>query len=506
VLRRYCTVCHSQRNLAEVDISGGLALDNYDAVVKNKKPLLLPGKSKDSLMMQLVLTDNPEKRMPLGVNPLPPEAITVLRTWIDSGAKEGTKPADDSGTTIVTTPSARTRKLDVTLTTTAVPPPMALGPGAPAVLKVSMKVGPLSPVAAVVFSPDGKLLATGTHGRVAIWDLQTVKPVKVLTNVLGAVNDLRFSPDGKLLAVGGGQPSAKGDLRLYRVSDWKLLGTLSGHTDVVSGIAFSPDGKLLVSASFDKTVRIWDVNTRQTLQTFTGHSDFVYAAAFIGPKGDIVASVSKDRSMKLFETATGKPKLTSSDRDQDAIALAVHPDGKTAVVSGLEPGLSWWNTQTGERLRTQAGHGVAVYELCFSRDGSVVASAGGDGTVRLWNGSSGAPLRTATVGSLCYAVALSPDAKVVATGSFDGLVRLFETTTGRPLLTLVSLAPEKDATDWLALTPEGYAASSPNLATWATWRMGTAEVKSDAVWKALTKPDMLAKAARGETVPAVFGK
>src|SRR5207245_5187971 len=142
------------------------------------------------------------------------------------------------------------------------------------------KVGPLPPVAAVAFSPDGKLLVSGTYGQVTVWDLATAHPEKVLTNVLGAVNDLRFSPDGKLLAVAGGQPSAKGDLRLYQVEDWKLVASLGGHEDDVASVAFHPDGKHLASASFDKTVRIWNLTTHKTEQILTGHSDFVYAVAY----------------------------------------------------------------------------------------------------------------------------------------------------------------------------------------------------------------------------------
>jgi DNA-binding beta-propeller fold protein YncE len=500
VLRKHCTVCHNEKRVAEVDISGGLALDSYEGVAKRpKRAVIQAGKSAESKLVKLLLVSDENKRMPQGAPPLPEETIALIRRWIDDGAKEGTKPA--SAEVVETnTETVRTRKLDVILPTNAIPPAGVLGPDKPAKLELALKVGPLSPIAAVTFSPDGKLLAVGSYGLVTIWDLEKGQPAKTLTSVLGAVNCLRFSPDGQTLAVAGGQPSAKGEVRLFKVGDWSLVAALPGHTDVVSCVAFTADGKQLATASFDKTVRLWDTATHKLQKTLTGHSDFVYSVAF-SPDGQWLVSASKDRTVKMVETATGKSLLTFSGMDQDVLTVAVSPDGKQIVSSGLEPPMCWWNPKTGERVRRQNGHGVAVHEVCFSKDGKRIASAGADRTVRLWASDTGNVQQTINVGSIVYAVALTPDGQRVAVGSADGLVRLYD-TAGRHLVTLLSLPPAGEQHDWLAIAPEGYANGSDPLIGLGQWRMGSKGVDAKPVWNALRQVEAVGKANRGETLSA----
>jgi hypothetical protein len=503
VLRKHCTVCHNPRQAKEPEVSGGLRLDTYEAVLRWKeknKELVKPGKSAGSLLIQVVTTTDSEKRMPLGVKPLPGETIALLRRWVDGGAREGVRPKD-AGTAAAVIPARRRRKLDVTLATTLVPDRSAFASQPRGPLSLTLPIGPLAPVAALAYSPDGKTLAAGAYGRVTVWDLGAARPARVLSNVLGAVNVLRFSPDGKLLCVGGGQPSAKGDLRLFDTADWKLRATLGGHDDVVASVDFRHDGKKLASASFDRTVRVWDLATLKTERTLTMHSDFVHAIAY-SPDGKYLASASKDRAVRLTEADTGKGVFTFADREQDVLAVAYSRDGKGVVASGLEPALSWWNTATGARLRSAGGHRGAVHELTFSRDGKLLASAGEDGTVKLWNGSTGALMRSASAGSLVYACALSPDGKTAAAGSFDGLVRLYDTATGTPRGQLLSVPGAAEKASWLALAPGGYAAAEEALAAQARWRMAGREVPAEAVWKALGKPELVAKALRGEAVPA----
>ena len=495
VLRRHCTICHNTKNLKEVDVSGGIALDSY-AATKDAK-LMQPGKAKTSLLLAILLHPKEEKRMPKDADPLPEATVELLRRWIDAGAKEGLPPTET--TQAPHPPRAIRRKfLDVVLPTAAVPPRGIIGKGQPSRLELVLPVGPLPPVTALAFSGDGKWLVSGVYGRVVIWDVNTGKPVQRLTNVLGAVNDLKFSPDGKLLAVAGGQPSARGELRLFDTATWQLQATLGGHTDVVYGVAFSPDGKKLASASFDKTVRLWDMTTHKATLTYGEHSDFVYGVAFSND-GKWVISASKDKSLKRFSATTGEADLTFSGSNEDVTTVVMHPGGQRMVSGSLDGNVSVWEPGSAQRVRNQFGHRFGVHEATFSKDGKFLATAGADGTVRLWQGESAAPLRNIPVGSATYAVAFSPDGKRVATGSFDGLTRLWDVATGRSLAVLLEV-PHDGKPVWIALTPEGYLHFGGDLVP--QWRMGSERTSANTLTP-LQQATLVAQALRGQAVPAV---
>jgi WD40 repeat protein len=112
------------------------------------------------------------------------------------------------------------------------------------------------------FSPDGKLLAAGFGDlTIRLWDVNTGKQVAVFKHPPDQIGHLAFSADGKMLATGFREYRTKKSesICLFGVATGAQLATLSGHTGPISCVAFSPDGTLLASASYDRTIKLWDI-------------------------------------------------------------------------------------------------------------------------------------------------------------------------------------------------------------------------------------------------------
>ncbi|VTR97108.1 c-type cytochrome domain-containing protein [Tuwongella immobilis] len=500
LLRKHCTVCHSERHRDDFDVSAGLVLDTPEAIraggQSGKVPVVTPGKGASSLLVTILREKNPKRRMPLDADPLSDADADLLRRWIDAGLPLGTPPAVTAMATPGTTPR-RLRKRDVTFTT-KMPVPKKLAP-TPAMLAMKLPIGPLAPVTAVNFSIDGKRLAVGSYGRVVIWDTTTGQPIQTLTNLLGAVNDLRFSPDGTLLAIAGGQPSARGEIRLVSTADWKPKGTLGGHLDTVAAVAFHPKGAQLASVSFDRTVRLWDLATMQVQRVMKDHSDSVHAVAY-DPQGTVLVTASKDRTLRLWDLTTGKSKLTLSGMEQDVLAVTVSGDGQRIFSSGMEPQMHVWNAQTGERIGKVAGHSISVDEIARSATAEVIASVGADQTLRLWNPKTGAATKSIPLESRAYAVGVSPDGTLAAVGGVDGTVRLVKLAESRVLLTLV-MVPAAEKLGWLSWTPEGYIAADEPVWGQVTWLAGSTAVAGESLGY-LRSPERLRDAWQGKPVKA----
>ena len=258
------------------------------------------------------------------------------------------------------------------------------------------------------------------------------------------------------------------------------LGTLEGHGDSVTSTALSADGLWALSGSKDKTLRLWEMATGRCVRTFEGHTKRVYSVA-LSADGRWALSGSCDRTLRLWDAATGECVRTLEGHTGWVTSVVLSADGRWALSGSVDNTLRMWDVASGRCVRTFEGHeGLGVYSVKLSSDERFALSGSADSTLRLWEVATGQCVRTLKGHTnWVVSVALSADGLLALSGSGSELIicgsektlRLWDVATGRCIRTLEGHSNELSA---VALSTDGrWALSGSRDKTLRLWEVAT---------------------------------
>ncbi|BCH23519.1 hypothetical protein MesoLjLb_33040 [Mesorhizobium sp. L-8-3] len=366
------------------------------------------------------------------------------------------------------------------------------------------------------FSPDGKRIITASWDNTGrVWDSATGTQLALMKGHQNIVRSAAFSPDGKRIITVSGDETARvwdaatgTQLTVHDSGGWSAafspdgarivttastdngawvletatgvqLAALKGHDDWISSAAFSPDGRRIVTASDDKTARVWDAVTGDQVALLKGHEDRVSSAAF-SPDGTRVVTASNDRTARVWDAITGDQVALLKGHEDTVASAAFSLDGSRIVTASDDKTARVWEAVTGDQVALLKGHESSVSSAAFSPAGTRIITASNDETARVWDATTGAQLvllegfeynvtsaafspnetwivmpafanSTAVVWDvgtgdqltmlightdIIKSAVFSPDGTRIATSSYDHTARIWDTATGAQLAAL----------------------------------------------------------------------
>lgn len=236
-----------------------------------------------------------------------------------------------------------------------------------------------------------------------------------------------------------------------------LMLTLSGHSKRVLAVTTTPDGKWALSASDDRTIRVWDLENGEEVKQLTGHEEPVTSITTTSDNRRFV-SASEDGSLKLWDLKKGEEIRTFNGHEKIVATVALTPDDGRAISGSWDRTLRVWDLDNGEELLRLQGHQAEVLDVVVTADGRFAVSGSADRTIKVWDLETGKELRTLDGHKKeVMALALTPDGKMIVSASADQTLKVWYLDNGELKFSLVGHTMFLKG---VAVTPDGRRAVS----------------------------------------------
>ncbi|KAJ8662044.1 hypothetical protein O0I10_002376 [Lichtheimia ornata] len=276
------------------------------------------------------------------------------------------------------------------------------------------------PVTSIYFSPAAPYdFAVSSSARVQIYSSKTHSPKKTISRFKDIAYSGSFRQDGKLVVAGDGT----GLVQMFDVNSRAILRTFRGHSLPVHVTRFSNDKTHILSASDDRTVRLWDIPSETSVNVFEDHEDYVRAGVVSDDNPNLILTGSYDQTVRLWDTRQNQCVMTMQ-HGAPVESLLMYPSGN-AVVSAGGPTLKVWDLLAGGRcMHTVSSHQKTITSMCFDGSASRLLTGSLDHHVKIFNVQDYKVVHSIKYSAPIMSVAMSPDDTHLVAGMANGYLSI----------------------------------------------------------------------------------